>query len=568
VTLFRKPTVSGLSILLKARRRTIANAVRLLWRQSLLKIFIIVTFTICFIGGVFFGFYKGFTFIENQFGGDAHMVLEPFFSLFFASLGVMLIFSNAVILYGALMRTRETANLITLPLKARDIFLYRFIEATVFSSWGFVVLAIPMLLAYSIVTKVHWSFYLGSAAVILPFVIIPAGLAALIVLFLANYGPKAPKKILLYGIILLVIFGVLLVVDYMNIEKHNQVFTESWHRAVVKRLDFAQNELWPSYWLSKAMFFLSTGNVREGAFYIGLLVSNALMVAYLAIVFAHHRFLKAYSASHAGRRRRSFRGDIAFKRFVDIFFFYLPKETRLMVVKDFKTFRRDPAQWTQFLIFFGLLAVYFVNIRKLRYHAFSQDFRSFISLLNMGTTSLVLASFTGRFVFPQVSLESTRFWVIGLAPIDRGKILAAKFAFSFVGTAIISIPLIFISDYMLKAPPPIMALHAGTVTLISLGLAGISVGFGAIFPSLREENPSKIVSGFGGTINFMTSIIYIAFMVFLCGVPSQLYFTSETFRKFGSAWVLPSTLIGLALTAVMATTPYLIGLKKFRKMEV
>jgi len=559
--------VNGLRILLGARARSIANAIRTLWRKSLLKVIIISSFSAGFIGGIFVGFYKGFHFLQRQFGADAHLVLEPFFALFFASLGVMLIFSNGVILYGSLMRTRETAGLVTLPLEAEDIFLYRFIEAILFSSWAFIVLAVPMMLAYALVTGVSWIFYVGAFLVIVPFVVIPAGLGALVTVFLARYGPKAPKKALVYAAVLLVVLGAIFFVDYMRIERTHQVFTESWHRAVLRRLDFLQSEIWPSYWLAKTLFFLATEEVRKGAFYFAVLAANALMASYLAVAYARRKLFEAYSACHTGRRRRTFRGDRVFTALVNVFFFFLPKQTRQMVIKDFKTFRRDPAQWAQFLIFFGLLAVYFVNIRRLRYHVFAQPFISFISLLNLGTTSLVLATFTSRFVFPQVSLESTRIWVIGLAPIDRGKILSAKFAFSFVAAALISIPLILVSDYMLKTPIEVMVLHVAALVLVSLGLAGLSVGFGAIFPSLKEENPSKIVSGFGGTINLMASITYIALMVALCGIPTQMYYGPAILGEVGSSWIVAGSIAGLALTAAVATVPYAVGLKKFRNME-
>ena len=42
-----------------------------------------------------------------------------------------------------------------------------------------------------------------------------------------------------------------------------------------------------------------------------------------------------------------------------------PRPIRLLLLKDLRTFCRDPAQWSQFLIFFGLLAFYFLNIPRL-----------------------------------------------------------------------------------------------------------------------------------------------------------------------------------------------------------
>ena len=45
-----------------------------------------------------------------------------------------------------------------------------------------------------------------------------------------------------------------------------------------------------------------------------------------------------------------------------------PRRTRLLIVKDLRLFRRDPVQWSQFLIFFGLLLLYFANVDRFRQH--------------------------------------------------------------------------------------------------------------------------------------------------------------------------------------------------------
>jgi ABC-2 type transport system permease protein len=45
------------------------------------------------------------------------------------------------------------------------------------------------------------------------------------------------------------------------------------------------------------------------------------------------------------------------------------------------------------------------------------------------------------------------------------------------------------------------------------------VGLGAVFPNLKEENPSKIVSSFGGTLCLVISFIYIACFVAFVALP-------------------------------------------------
>ena len=50
---------------------------------------------------------------------------------------------------------------------------------------------------------------------------------------------------------------------------------------------------------------------------------------------------------------------------------------------------RDPAQWSQFLIFFGLLAFYFANIRRLSYDGQTPYWRNLVSFLNLAVTALL-----------------------------------------------------------------------------------------------------------------------------------------------------------------------------------
>ena len=49
---------------------------------------------------------------------------------------------------------------------------------------------------------------------------------------------------------------------------------------------------------------------------------------------------------------------------------------------------------------------------------------------------------------------------------------------------------------------------------ISLSIAGLSTGMGAIFIDLRQRNPSAIVSGFGGTLNLVLSLVVMLLCIF------------------------------------------------------
>jgi hypothetical protein len=50
---------------------------------------------------------------------------------------------------------------------------------------------------------------------------------------------------------------------------------------------------------------------------------------------------------------------------------------------------------------------------------------------------------------------------------------------------------------------------------MTFALNGLAIGLGVLYPNLKEANPNKIVSGFGGTLCFVLSSFYILASVLL-----------------------------------------------------
>ena len=56
-----------------------------------------------------------------------------------------------------------------------------------------------------------------------------------------------------------------------------------------------------------------------------------------------------------------------------------------------------------------------------------------VSFLNLSVVGLLLSTFTTRFIFPMISLEGRRFWILGLLGVRRETILWGKFLFAACG---------------------------------------------------------------------------------------------------------------------------------------
>ena len=238
-----------------------------------------------------------------------------------------------------------------------------------------------------------------------------------------------------------------------------------------------------------------------------------------------------------------------------------------LIMKDLKLFWRDPLQWSQFTIFFGLLAIYFANIRNLGYQDVLPFWKNIISFLNLAATALTLASLSVRFVFPQLSLEGKRFWILGLAPIHVRELLMQKFWLNSISSVCVSLPLIMISNYMLDVSPEMMALSLLVVILMCFSLTALCIGLGALFPNFKEDNPARIVSGFGGTLALVLCLAYIVINVAAMALPFHLFVTQKISADFFDRLVVWT---GIFVFVLSTTTVYLsiyLGNRALKKME-
>jgi ABC-2 type transport system permease protein len=101
-----------------------------------------------------------------------------------------------------------------------------------------------------------------------------------------------------------------------------------------------------------------------------------------------------------------------------------------------------------------------------------------------------------------------------------------------------------------------------------MALSAMSVGLSAIYPNLKEDNPSKIVSGFGGTLNLILSLGYVVLVVVLEAVPCHLYFANVIDEPELKFWVGIGVGVVVLITAAAVVIPLWLGVRAIRKMEL
>ncbi|MCW8133005.1 MAG: hypothetical protein KIS92_21840 [Planctomycetota bacterium] len=548
----------------------------------MLKVVVVAVLGTAFWAALFILFNQSFQFLNVHAYIFRDQLVKHILSLFFLTLTVMLVFSNALISFSNLFRSPETTFLFSLPIRHDTIYLYKMIESLVFSSWALFALGLPLLIAYGMQSDVSWFYYPVMVVFLIPFVIIPAAMGALIGLVLTAIVPRHRGKMLAVLACVAAAGAAYLAVDVLKLQSGLASIGAGEMKADVQmilgRLQFTQHPMLPNYWITHGLLAVARDasigmrdqDFRDAGLFFAALCTSALFFVSLGWFAAGAIYETSFSKSHAAGRGRRVKRRGLIEALAQPFQRRYPAVT-VMVIKDVKTFLRDPVQWSQVLIFFGLLTVYISNLRNFAYPIDRPFYHSLISFLNLGATCLTLATMVSRFVFPLISLEGQRFWVLGLVPVERRRILVAKFIFSLGGALVITLSLVCLSNYILKSGGFILFLQLATSAMLCVGLTGLAVGMGAIFPSLHEQNPSKIVSGFGGTLTLILSISMVLLIIVAEAIVCNKYLDAAL-ESNEDAQLFRMYLVGMlfvvcCLTSLAAYIPLSIGAKALDEME-
>lgn len=565
-------------LFLRLRVTLIWETVRGMLAGSRLRLSLVVLLSLLFWVALYGLFAEAFAFLDSMHAD----VVPMLFNAFFSSLMVMLVFSMTILLYGGMYQSPEARLLLTLPVRAETIFMHKFRESLWFASWGFVLLGSPMLVAYGVVREAPWSYFTLILPLMLAFVMIPAALGGIACMALVGWLPRMRLHALSIAITASCVGLVWLGWTFLS-QPRLDVMSAAWFERTFARLAITEQKLFPSWWLASGLLEAArpwekgqASGLLEAMKFLSLLIANALILQLASSWLARAVYRKGFShlAGEVPARRR--RRSVWIDRLLLGGEAAVGRPLRLLLVKDLRLFRRDIAQWSQFLIFFGLLGLYFLNLRSFNYHT---AYASMIGFLNLAVVGLILSTFTTRFVFPMISMEGRRFWILVLLPVHRDQIVWSKFLFSFVGGLVPCAALVFLSDSMLGLGWHLMVQHEYCCLLLCLGLSGIAVGLGAKMPDLRESSAAKISSGFGGTLCLVLSSLFIMIVVVVAAVPTHLFLLSRALGPgiiapdgflawLAGPWGSAASLAIITSLAVVATiVPLHAGLRAFRRLE-
>jgi ABC-2 type transport system permease protein len=529
------------------------------------------TIGLAFWAGAFSVFYRILRYFQGveEFGDILAykllaMILLTFFSL--------LIFSGIITSLAKLFISRDLILVHSLPLPPAKIFLARFVESTIDSSWMVVVYSLPVLLSYGIVFRAGIFYYVSVLMVLLSLCLIASALSSWCVMIAGLLLPAG--RIRSIFIFLGLLLFLILVLAFRLMRPEQLVDPEAFASLLLyfRSLSTPASPLLPTTWVYDSLRAALEGDIRASFFHLSLAWTFAITLIFITFWTAESCYFAGFSKAQTAPEKLMKVVPGRQAKVMSVPLNILPPAARAFTMKELKTFFRDQTQWPQLLLLVALIVIYVYNFSVLPLEKSPVKtiyLQNVIAFLNMGLAAFVLTAVAARFVFPAVSLEGEAFWIVRAAPISLRSFLWIKF-FVYSGPLLILAEILIVAtNIMLHVTTFMMWLSTATMLFMVPGIVALGVGLGATYPDFKSENPAQAVTSFGGLLFMLFSAGFIGLVIVLEAGPVYTYFMSgvrgHAMSLFQWLWLIVSFMLVLLLCLLALLVPMRLGINNLRE---
>ena len=263
-------------------------------RNRRIRYLLFVAIGLAFWVGAFLIFYRVLNYLQGieEFGDVLArkllaMVLLSFFSL--------LVFSSIVSSLSKLYLSRDLLLVHSLPVSGGKIFLARWLESTVDSSWMVIVFSLPVFLSYGIVYQAGPLFYLTAGMALIPLCLIASALSALVVVVVAVLLPAGRIRTVFVFFGLLLIMVLILTFRLMRPERLVNPETFATLVLYLREMGTPGSPLLPTTWAFDSLNAALSGHKGETFFHLCLAWSCAAALAFVVTWVAEGLYFVGYT---------------------------------------------------------------------------------------------------------------------------------------------------------------------------------------------------------------------------------------------------------------------------------
>ncbi len=472
----------------------------------------------------------------------------------------ILVLSNVITALSSFFLAKDLDLLISAPVDWLRIYLAKLGETMLHSSWMVALMAVPIFAAYGVSYRGGLLFIPYTVLSLLPLLVLPAVAGSALTLVLVNIFPARRTRDLLSIVALGAAGGLILL--FRLIRPERLASPEGFRNLLdfIAVLRTPTSPFLPSEWVTQAIMSFLRGQ------------PDLLPAAFVAGGAMLHRSLFAPGFTKAQEGAERFvRGEL-WRRTVGTLLRFLPVAKREFVIKDIKLFFCDTTQWSQLILLGVLVLVYLFNIKTLPLHrgeAVGFFYVTLVSFLNLGLAGFVLAAIAARFIFPAVSLEGRHMWLLRSSPLDLRALLWSKYWVGTIPLLLLALLLTGLTNVLLQVRPFMMVMALVTICGLTLAIAALALGFGALYPQFETENAAQIPTSFGGLVFMMATIALLAAVIFVLWQAVYQYVRAVFLGQpvVVNGWMIGWFTVAAALCAAATAVPLWIGLRRIERFE-
>jgi ABC-2 type transport system permease protein len=551
-------------------------------RSERFKLYFLLFLVIGFGLGIFLAAHYIMSYIRDLYVGPGLELGELRFEINRRLLGMavmtflaVLIFSNVITALSTFFLSEDLELVGALPVSRDSLFLARYLEMILDSSWMIVIFGTPVYVAFGVVYGAGFIYYAAIPVVTIPFILIPAGTGVIVTMALVSAFPARRIRDIIFLMAVLAAAILFVLFRFLQPEKLVNPDVQLEVMDFISTLQAPMKSWMPNLWAAEIFSQLARGSLAaSGRLYLALLWTSGLGATALALLFSRAFYPESFSKSQEATRTLISRtGPVG--RAVNAAASLFGLATRQMVVKDTLFFMRDTTQWSQVFLLGAIMVIYIFNFRFLPLSRLPVDqfkIQNLVSYMNIGLAGFVVTALSVRFVFPMVSLEGKAFWIVKSSPLSLRGFLWSKFLISVLPLLIIGEALIVITNFFLKVSPVVWYVGVATMFGMSFAICGMGVGLGARFPRFNAENPAKVATSFGGVIYMIIAMTVIGFIVLMEATPTYIYFHAGmkgmALTSGELAYIAASFALVMAAMTAATVWPMKIGLKWIENLEL
>ncbi len=486
--------------------------------------------------------YYSFRFISFIYGrldiGLADTIFDIALDYVFLVIFIFILFTGVATSLYILYLSRDLELLLSLPIKYRTVFIYKYIEALIANSYLFFMVIVPVLISFGITSKLPLAYYPSMIIVFLAVVSIPTSLGVLIGMAAVRLiNPNRAKEILafiggLFG--LLIWLSIQLITRYgenmapqlksMSVEDIKVYITAVFNKPFLK--------FFPSTWGSNTLFYLHNGNYNQFGLNFTLITVTSVLLIFLCIVISQRIYYTGWSSSSQVSARTGFRKARTEKEIAaddkSMYGRSLFSGVNYIIVKDLKIISRDARRLLNiFLPIFMFTFLFFWTFSRNINGRGDIAFFLPLNILIFLFFPLIVSGFINQNISGNnIGGEGLQFWILKISPVHTKKLLRTKIILSTILTVLCGGIVMIIFYFVYKPGPVYLIFGLFLLILFSWGDSVIGTSVGTFFPVFKTNQSSNRnnISFIGGLLNLILFLIYI---LFFAGIVIGILFLAD-----------------------------------------